>query len=385
MIGIDDFALRKGRVYGTILVDLERGVPFDLLPDRTEQTVAARLRTDPQIRVVARDRSPQYARGVTAGAPQATQVADRFHLLSSFREAIERYVQRVRPDLRRLLHDLGATDASMAAVLDAPPSPRYDPGPARLQIKEARYAERERRFRQVKEAQERGLRQHEIVVLTGLSRPTVRLCMAADILPPERRGYRMGGKVEPYGPYLQRRLADGCTNQTRLWQEITAQGFVGTRSLVSKWMRAHQSVDLSRPSTRDQLRLPGPHALAWLVLRVHHDDLADDDRLLWERLQCSEELAWVQAMAADFAGLVRARRRDALDVWLTQSHAGGVPELHQFALGLERDGAAVRAALDCPWSNGPTEGHINKLKLIKRGAYGRMKLDVLRQRVLHAA
>lgn len=361
VIGIDDFALRKGRVYGTILVDLERGVPIDLLPDRTEQTVAARLQADPQIRVVARDRSPQYARGVTAGAPQATQVADRFHLLSSFREAIERYVQRVRPDLRRLLHDPGTTDASSAAVLDAPPSPRYDPGPARLQIKAARHAERERRFRQVKEAQERGRRPYEIAALTGLSRPTVRLWMTADIVPPERRGYRVGGKVEPYGPYLQRRLADGCTHQTRLWQEIAAQGFVGTRSLVSKWIRAHQSSDLSRLSTRDPLRLPGPHALAWLVLRVHEDDLADDDRLLWERLRHSEELTWVQGMAADFVGLVRERRCDALDVWLTQSHTGGVPEMHQFALGLERDGAAVRAALTLPWSNGPTEGHINKL------------------------
>jgi len=209
--------------------------------------------------------------------------------------------------------------------------------------------------------------------------------MAADILPPERRGYRVGGKVEPYGPYLQRRFADGCTNQTRLWGEITAQGFVGTRSLVSKWMRAHQSTGLSRPITRDQLRLPGPHALAWLVLRVHQGDLTDEDRLLWERLQCSEELAWVQGMAAAFAELVRERRREALDVWLTQNHAGGVPEGHQFALGLERDGAAVRAALACPWSNGPTEGHINKLKIIKRSAYGRMKLDLLRQRVLHAA
>ncbi len=130
-IGIDDFALRKGRVYGTIVVDLERRQPIDLLPDRTEQTVAARLRAGPPVAVVARDRSQEYARGVTAGAPEATQVADRFHLLSSLREAVERYLHRIRPELRRVLLD-ASTEAHLAPVeLDAPPSPRYDPGPAR--------------------------------------------------------------------------------------------------------------------------------------------------------------------------------------------------------------------------------------------------------------
>ncbi|HWE63589.1 MAG TPA: transposase, partial [Chloroflexota bacterium] len=90
-------------------------------------------------------------------------------------------------------------------------------------------------------------------------------------------------------------------------------------------------------------------------------------------------------VVARFATMVRERRCAELDVWLAACHAGPIPELHNFAAGLEKDGADVRAALTLPWSNGPTEGHINKLKMIKRSAYGRMKLDLLRQRVLHAA
>ncbi|HZS91449.1 MAG TPA: ISL3 family transposase [Chloroflexota bacterium] len=388
VIGLDDFALRKGRVYGTILVDLERRRPIDLLPERTADAVAARLRANPQITVVARDRSAEYARGVTAGAPQATQVADRFHLLYALREAVQRYVHQIRPDLRRLLSTVNASapseDRSQApSTIDAPPSPHYDPGPARRRVQAAKHAERERRFRQVKEAQARGLNQRQIVRTTGLSLATVRLWLAADVLPAERRGYRRAGKVDPYGPYLLRRLADGCTNQTLLWQEIGAQGFVGTRSLVSKWLRAHRSG--WAPAGATEPKLPGAQHLAWLVLRADDDRLAPGDRALWECLRQHEGLRWLQEMSARFVMMVRERDSDAFDRWLADCRTGPVPELRHFAAGLEKDGAAVRAALTLPYSNGPTEGHINKLKLIKRGAFGRMKLDLLRQRVLHAA
>lgn len=389
VIGIDDFALRKGRVYGTIVVNLERHRPIDLLPDRAADTVAARLHASPELAIVARDRSPEYARGVAVGAPQATQVADRFHLLSALREAVERYVHRVRPDLRQLLiavetDDLREGTSSSPAAIDAPPARHYDPGPARRRVQAAKHAERERRFRQVKDAQARGLNRRQVARETGLSLPTVRLWMEADVLPPERRGYRQEGKVDPYGPYLLRRLDEGCTNQTLLWQEITSQGFVGTRSLVAKWVRAHRDGLPARASASEP-KLPGAQHLAWLVLRADDDGMAKDDRALWERLRRHDELAWVQGMVARFAAMVRGRQVDAFDPWVADCRAGPVPELRNVAASLEKDGAAVRAALALPWSNGPVEGHINKLKLIKRAAFGRMKLDLLRQRVLHAA
>jgi transposase len=386
VIGIDDFALRKGRRYGTIVVDMERHRPVDLLPDRTAETVAAWLRARPALTVVARDRSPEYARGVSAGAPQATQVADRFHLLGSLREAITRYLQRVRAALRR--HLLGPNDQERAAAtpleVEAPPFPGFDPGPGRRARQAARHADRERRFQQVKAAHARGLSLVQIARETGLSIKTVRLWVRVDTLPPERRGGRRGGKVTPYGPYLLRRLAEGCTNQRRLWQEITAQGFVGTRSLVSKWIRAQRQA-LPAPATTVCPTLPGPQQLAWLVLRAHDATLAEEDHLLWERLRGYEELAWVQERAAEFTAMVRERQLAALDPWLAACRAGPVPELCNFADSVSKDGAAVRAALTLPWSTGPVEGHIHKLKLIKRSAYGRMKLDLLRLRVLHAA
>lgn len=382
VIGLDDFALRKGRSYGTIIVDLERRRPVDLLPDRTTGTVAAWLQVTEDVAVIARDRYREYVNAATIGAPDAVQVVDRFHLLVNAREAVERYVHRIRPELRQLLRADAATTDHVA--IDAPPPPSYDPGVARRQLQAAKHAERERRFGPVKEAHARGLNLRQIARETGLSVPTVRLWVAADVLPPERRGYHGGGKVDPYGPYLLQRLAEGCTNQTRLWQEISAQGFVGTRSLVAKWIRARQS-GVPAPAAADAATLPGPQKLAWLVLQAGNEDLADDDRALWDRLRRHDDLAWVQGMVARFAALVRGRGAVAYDAWLADCRAGPVPELRNFAASLEKDDAAVRAALTLPWSNGPTEGHINKLKMIKRSAFGRMKLDLLRQRVLHAA
>jgi transposase len=293
-------------------------------------------------------------------------------------------VHRVRPDVRQALIGPEATAPPPPAVLDAPPGPHYDPGPARRQVQAAKHAQRERRFQQVKDAQARGLNQRRIARETGLSLETVRRRLVTDVLPPERRGYRRDGKVDTYGAYLLRRLGELCTNQTLLWQEITAQGFVGTRSLISKWIRAHRE-GVPAPSTGPSVKLPGAQHLAWLVLRAAEPGRSEVQHALWERLRQHAGPAWLQRMVSQFATIVRERRPADLDAWLIACHTGPIPELHNFALGLERDDAAVRAALSLPWSNGPTEGLINKLKMIKRSAYGRMKLDLPRQRVLHAA
>lgn len=93
-VGIDDFALRKGIACGTVVVDLETRRPLDLPPDRTVQTVSAWLTRHPEIEVVSRGRWAEYERGVTQGAPQATQVMDRWHVIKNLREALERQLRR---------------------------------------------------------------------------------------------------------------------------------------------------------------------------------------------------------------------------------------------------------------------------------------------------
>ena len=384
VIGIDDFAFRKGQVYGTLIVDLELARPIDMLPDRSAESVATWLREHPQIEVIARDRAADYIRGATDGAPQAVQVADRFHLLGNARDVIEHYLQRMTPALRRLLVPEPEAQGSVSAHHDQGgyPPPRYARTAPRQQLHEARQQQREQRYQYVQTRAAEGVSQQQIASETGLSTRTIRRWLRTTTLLPDQRGYRGGSKIDRYVAYLHTRLAEGCTNQTRLWQEIREQGFSGTQSLVGKWVRTQRRAP-TRPQAIAYPRLPAPKPLAWLIFQTEATRTAADQQL-WERLQAHVELCQVHDLIHEFAYMVRQREPEGFDSWLQVCRNSTIPELRNFADGLLRDYAAVKAALTLPWSTGPVEGHINRLKLIKRSGYGRMQKDLLRQRILHA-
>ena len=409
VLGVDDFALRKGRVYGTILVDLERRRPVDLLPERTAETVATWLRDHPGVAIIARDRAQDYARGAAEGAPEAIQVADRFHLLCNLHEVLTRYLQRITPALRRLLasaavaapsspalagpdetasagHGSEAGLAPSAAREPLPalrPLPRYGRSPQLEQDQRARQAAREHRYAQVKTRFVQGQSLRQIAAACGLNTKTVRSWLRTETLPLDQRGYRGAGKIDPYIPYLQTRLAEGCTNQSRLWRELQQQGFTGTRSLVAKWIHAHgQDTPVVPPEAAPPL--PAARQLAWLLCQDAEQQSAADQALVVQ-LQQHTELTHVQQVVQQGTAMIRQRQAADLDAWLQACRASPSVELRNFVDVLQRDYAAVKAALTLPWSNGPVEGHINRLKLIKRSGYGRMQLDLLRQRVLYDA
>jgi len=412
VLGIDDFALRKGRVYGTILVDLERRRPVDLLPERTAETVATWLRAHPGVDIIARDRAQDYARGATEGAPEATQVADRFHVLCNLHDVLTRYLQRITPTLRRVLASaLAATSpvipeapetpaaaqslpgrpALVPEVIPEPPAsapatrplPRYGRSPRLQQEQYARHAARTDRYEQVKRRFAQGQSLRQIAAACGLNTKTIRSWVRTETLPLDQRGYRGAGKIDPFLPYLQTRLAEGCTNQSRLWREIRAQGFTGTRSLVAKWIHAHGQPPPVPPSPAVP-QLPAARQLAWLLCEDAEKRSAQDQALV-AQLQQHTELTHVQQLVQQGMTMIRQRQVADLDAWIETCQASPSVELQNFVDVLQRDYAAVKAALTLPWSNGPVEGHINRLKLIKRSGYGRMQLDLLRQRVLYDA
>ncbi|MBV9511508.1 MAG: ISL3 family transposase [Caulobacteraceae bacterium] len=405
---VDDWAMRKGRTYGTIVVDLDRRRVVDLLPDRTAETLADWLRQRPGVQVIARDRSTEYARGVAMGAPDAVQVCDRWHLLANVRQAVERWLHTTHARLRRL----PGPPAGAGTTLDPP---RRDQAFRRNGPERAARAERRARWQvRYDEVRRRHLAGEPLLSIaraTGLARATVRKYARAESFP-ARLPHGPGPSIlDPYLPYLERRLTEGCENGLALWRELRAQGFPGGNKQVHRWLAERRAAparvgrrrnqdpdDAQTAAARDEgSPLPAPRQLAWALVQPAAA-LGVADAAVLARIEQDGEAKIVAGLARRFAALVRAcgvgGRQEGgdpaeptaeLDAWLAEARACGVPAIETFATGLEADGAAVRAALTEPWSSGQAEGQVNRLKLLKRQSYGRAGFDLLRRRVLLAA
>ncbi len=401
VLGVDDFALRKGRVYGSILVDLEQHRPIDLLPDRTAETLAAWLREHPGVVVITRDRSTEYARGATLGAPDAVQVADRWHLLKNHREALERMLNRLHAELNALPEHSAPAD-----VLQNRPLPSRPRRLRALSVREqaaqtAARARRLQRYQQVHALVAHGRPILQIAQQLKMSRATATAYAAAPVFPERAASRAQPSQFDSYLSILEQRWQAGCTNASQLWREILAQGYPGGRRQVARWVqhqrtapaastpkkygfRAPRGTMPAGRSRTDAPALAAPRQLVWLLLRTQ-TQLTEADATTLARLQQHPQVQQASALAQDFQAMVRQRKPDAFDAWVQACVDSDIAELQSFAKGLLQEEASIRAALREPWSSGQVEGQVNRLKLLKRQMYGRATFDLLRQRVLHAA
>ena len=184
-----------------------------------------------------------------------------------------------------------------------------------------------------------------------------------------------------YEPYLARRWREGQHVAKVLFEEIRGLGYRGSVRTIARYVAGWR---IAEPPPPAYARLPGPRTLAWLLLRRASDlDEAEHDVLHQLGLR-NPELANTRRMVQQFMRMVRERRGGNLEAWATQVQPNGPPELRGFCRNLRRDWGAVQAGLTKCWSSGSVEGHVNKLKVIRRQMYGRAKFDLLRKRVLHA-
>jgi transposase len=394
---VDDFALRRGRTYGTILVDLEHHRVVDLLPDRTAAVFAAWLASHPGVEVISRDRGGAYADGARRGAPAAQQVADRFHLLANAGEALERVLARRHADLRAAA---AAVDRARPPTPPAGGAPAPDAGttarPTTRAAKE-RAARRERRlarYEAVVALAAEGWSQVAIAARLGIDRRTVRRFVRAGAFPERVPAGRRASILAPYEAHLRARWAAGCRNARLLFEEIAARGFPGAASLVrahvGRWRTgparrgraAARAVPDGGPAPGRATEAPSPRRARWLLLRPAAGLDGDQQAFRAALLAASDEVRTAHALTEAFVRLVRDRDHAGLAPWLDRAAASGPPEIRGFAAHVRRDRGAIDAALRHPWSNGQTEGHVNRLKAIKRAMYGRAHLDLLRRRVL---
>jgi transposase len=377
VLGVDDWAWRKGRRYGTILCDLERGKVVDLLPDRSAESTEQWLRTHPGAEIISRDRAGLYAEAATRAAPHAVQVADRWHLLHNMSEAL---VSALVPH-HRLLAELAqalARGPKAATALGVQQSPSTQPPSRKHRVQEQNRERRVARYEVVMEQVRQGVSERQIARNRGLSRQTVHLWISAHSFP-ERRPSSHSNTVDQHQEYLEQRWQQGCRNAAQLWRELLEQGFAGQRRSVRDWIRKHCESRSPTARLRSASTPPrsSPRQVAWLLLKQ-----PEAARSYLEKLyRRSPEIATCASLAREFCRILR--QRDAA-AWVSWREAATASPLARFATHLCRDEAAVLAALQYNWSNGPVEGHVHRLKLIKRSMYGRANFDLLRLRVVSA-
>jgi transposase len=419
VLGVDDWAMRKGQIYGTILVDLEQHQPVDLLPDRSAATLKQWLCTHPGVEIISRDRANDYAEGARCGAPGAIQVADRFHLVKNVQEVLQRIVERHSVNLRVATATVNASlPVSSAPAMFTPEDeqqidwsetiastpPTCETAPADIlpkyqqQIQERR-AKRHARYCEVQKLRKEGASIRQIARQLGIHVSTVRRFLP-DQFPERASRPPLPSILDPYVPFLTQQLMAGRDNGMQLWRELCRDhGYRGSRAMVSRWIAANRSLCPPKPmptprkgrppSTKPnkpapRFKTPSAKATSWMLM-AEPESLDEDQSTFIETLVTScPEVRFGQQLANDFRRLVKERDIHSFDKWLADVGSRKVAEFVNFAAGLRRDEAAVRAALSLPYSNGQVEGQVNRLKLIKRGMYGRASFELLKRRVLAA-
>ncbi|MGH2976557.1 MAG: ISL3 family transposase [Gemmatimonadales bacterium] len=379
VLGVDDFAFRRGHRYGTLLVDLETHRPVDLLSDRTAESVATWLRQRPGVAIIVRDRAEAYAEGARQGAPEAQQVADRFHLLLNASAALEEVLRSRRRRLDYL--------AAHPPPSEPPVAAEAAPLSATKQQQLARRTRRLERWEDIRQRRAAGQSISQIARELGIERKTVRRHLATLVPPPApyaitpRPAGLQSPTLQPFVSFLQERWQAGCHNARLLNRELVARGYTGSYSLLQQALHGWRP---PRPPRGVKQRTRRRLSLRWLCLRPPDQLRPDEQAVLTQALAADADLARGYQLLQQCRAVIRTRELAALDAWLTAAQASELAPFVSLANGIEQDRAAVEAALTLPWSNGPVEGHVHRLKLIKRQGYGRASLRLLRRRVLAA-
>jgi transposase len=376
VLGVDEFAIRRGQTYATLICDLNTRRPIDVLPGRKSEPLIEWLKQHPGVEVVARDRASAYTEAVKTAAPDTTQVADRFHLVCNVSEALRKLVDSTAwklPDVELPLAQAHTSEKMQAVSVVEVPAAK--PMTAAQERRRARHEEIHKRA-----ASGQSIR--SIAKSMGLARPTVTKYLLSQEAPMRAERRRIPQITDAFLPYLKHRWAEGCRNSRKLFEEIAERGYTGSasriRKLVSPW-RTTQSEDSIKSDEIPQS--PLWRDVRWSILCPREHLTEDELGYLSRLLEMHPQLTKGYDLVQQFRRILAERRTDELAQWLHEAASSELPSFKRLAASLTADYAAVEAATKYHWSTGPVEGQITRVKLLKRMGYGRAGLDLLRARI----
>ena len=380
IIGVDDWAFKKGNTYGTIIVDLQENKVVDLLCDRESETLCLWLKEHPEVEVVSRDRAGPYAKAAREGAPQAIQVADRFHLLMNLGDATKRMFQSLGSELKEvymLYHRL-------AQAVELKPSMKAleNGHPKILPIVYSKNPQGQLRFDKVKELHGQGHAIKAIARSLHMQRSTIRKYIRMDTLP-RKRGFK-SSNFESFQIFLLHEDNRSKTYKV-LYKMIKANGFTGAYSQfcnnMNGLLKSHDIIPASCKLDPTPLKTWSPRQLSVLVQKEKKDLKKEDGEfleLLYNKCPIIKE---TEEYVGRFKKLFEVKQQGNLKKWIddvSKSTSG----IKTFAKGLLSDFDAVNNAVMTPYSNGQVEGKVNRLKNVKRRMYGKAGFELLRRMVI---
>jgi len=392
LLGVDDFAFRRGRQYGTILVDLEQHQPIALLADRKAETLAEWLRHHPGVEVLSRDRSKVYRSGMSQGAPNALQVADRFHLVQNLAETLEKVLSGYSTELKAIeQQQIPPATAPEAAIVRAQPTATVK-AQAQFQAAHERRIEQQQQVRRLHQQQ---WSQIAIAQAVGVSVRTVHRYLTRPNLPatlPRRKSFGRS-VLDPYKQLLLEWWNGGMRQPKLLVSLLQQQGYKGSERTLTRYIsqlrQAQGLPDLPGHSAQSFTKVSDPQSppltarrASYLIVKRQENREREDQELLGQIVAQHPDLASAVELADEFLRLLRQRQGDAFKAWLMKALKSSLKPFQTFAEGLFDDYAAVKASMISNVSNGPVEGLNNRLKMLKRQMYGRAGLELLSKRFI---
>jgi len=393
ILGVDDWAFRKGVNYGTVLIDMETSRPIDLLSSRDSANLKEWLKKYPAVKIITRDRSGAYSSAINEICPDAIQVADRFHLLMNLSDALDKYFKSVRKEIRRVITEKTDEILSLSAnegQCNSTDVTNFLAVQVASETKEIQLDQRLDTFNKVKEFQSKGTPLKRISTILKISRNTVRSYFIQETLSP--RIHPKSVNIALYSGYILSRLNMEGYIKKDIFEEILGLGYNGGRTQAFVYINKLKleyglttldSIEVQKKITPYVKPLDSRKLAKYIGGSISDIEDPDERSCMKTLIAYLPELQIVRKLVQIFRTMIK-RGCGNITRWIyfVKKSKRKLSGLKSFAYGLSRDIKAVENGIRLPWSNGTVEGHVNRIKCIKRQMYGRASFELLRRKVI---